>query len=473
MSLPNIRCVSCACFASLLALGFVAAASADTKLWNTNSGLFADPASWIGGVPGLGDVAWFDHNFGGGTPPYRVTFRGLPMFQGTANYVSGMLQIGPDTVNFIPSFDPSRGPATYTLNSSRLVGDSSVSGVLNTTAKQQALARVRLNTPPFLNRQRPSCLSRGCWYYLLFDVLSQQRVLFFGRAVLQGVLTPAASPTTRTFDGTLLVHGKLISVHGGPTQTHSLLSGSPAIDVGDPAAIAGTANVPLNDQRGAPYTRVFDGDGVGGARIDIGAFELQPTVPVKLGDYNRNGIVDGADYVVWRKMLDTNVDPFTGADGDGDGVVGQGDYNVWRAHFGDSVPLGAGSTALSASVEPPLQTAAANEEQGTVGGAMGANGFSFVDPENWIRGSGNAGAENGSLARSNLRSTARIRPSPRLSSDVLAAWLEDSSSGKRPIDDHLCVLRQADSSANAEAEAALATLDAVFASLSLEPRGMR
>jgi hypothetical protein len=58
MSLPNIRCVSCACFASLLALGFVAAASADTKLWNTNSGLFADPASWIGGVPGLGDVAF-------------------------------------------------------------------------------------------------------------------------------------------------------------------------------------------------------------------------------------------------------------------------------------------------------------------------------------------------------------------------------------------------------------------------------
>src|SRR5262249_21693161 len=60
--------------------------------------------------------------------------------------------------------------------------------------------------------------------------------------------------------------------NGGPTFTHALLPGSPAIDAGDPNAVAGVGTVPQYDQRGFPYTRVIDGDGDGGSRIDIGAF---------------------------------------------------------------------------------------------------------------------------------------------------------------------------------------------------------
>jgi hypothetical protein len=57
--------------------------------------------------------------------------------------------------------------------------------------------------------------------------------------------------------------------NGGPTQTHALLPGSPAIDAGDPAAMAGVGDVPLFDQRTAPFGRVV------GGRIDIGALESQ------------------------------------------------------------------------------------------------------------------------------------------------------------------------------------------------------
>ncbi len=57
--------------------------------------------------------------------------------------------------------------------------------------------------------------------------------------------------------------------NGGPTATHALLIGSPAIDMGDPNAVAGAGGVPQFDQRGAPFTRVH------GAQIDMGAFELQ------------------------------------------------------------------------------------------------------------------------------------------------------------------------------------------------------
>jgi hypothetical protein len=51
--------------------------------------------------------------------------------------------------------------------------------------------------------------------------------------------------------------------NGGPTQTMALLSGSPAIDAGDP----NQTGLPPTDQRGLP--RVVHG------RVDIGAFEVQ------------------------------------------------------------------------------------------------------------------------------------------------------------------------------------------------------
>ena len=53
--------------------------------------------------------------------------------------------------------------------------------------------------------------------------------------------------------------------NGGPTQTHALLAGSPAIDAGDNASCPGT------DQRGT--ARPVDGNSDGVAVCDIGAFE--------------------------------------------------------------------------------------------------------------------------------------------------------------------------------------------------------
>jgi len=78
--------------------------------------------------------------------------------------------------------------------------------------------------------------------------------------------------------------------NGGPTLTHALLAGSPAIGAG------GTPSVSIGntDQRGEP--RILDG------QIDIGSFEFSPSAFL-LGDVNQDGIVDFSDISPFISIL--------------------------------------------------------------------------------------------------------------------------------------------------------------------------
>ena len=77
--------------------------------------------------------------------------------------------------------------------------------------------------------------------------------------------------------------------NGGPTLTHALLTGSPAVDTGDPNFDPNAFNPPmLNDQRGAGYDRVAHG------RVDIGAFEVQIVTPNYAGQVQPPINADGS-----------------------------------------------------------------------------------------------------------------------------------------------------------------------------------
>jgi hypothetical protein len=113
----------------------------------------------------------------------------------------------------------------------------------------------------------------------------------------------------------------------------------------------------------------FDPDDPSGAGTG-GAFELQVGVPwashgrfhITLhevmiraitatplaGDYNNDGAVDAADYVVWRENLASEFDLNGNGDESGGsaGTVDAADYAWWRQHFGNS-NLGAGSASLA------------------------------------------------------------------------------------------------------------------------------
>ena len=65
-----------------------------------------------------------------------------------------------------------------------------------------------------------------------------------------------------------------------------------------------------------------------------------------VGDFNRDGQVDGCDYIGWRKTKGQTVQIYSGADANGDGTIGTADYTMLTAHFGQTSGSGAGLGAL-------------------------------------------------------------------------------------------------------------------------------
>jgi hypothetical protein len=68
-----------------------------------------------------------------------------------------------------------------------------------------------------------------------------------------------------------------LTYNGGPTYTHRVIAGSPAIDGGNPGGCLGQPGNPLTiDQRG--FARPLDGNGDGTPVCDVGAYEYDPSV---------------------------------------------------------------------------------------------------------------------------------------------------------------------------------------------------
>lgn len=76
--------------------------------------------------------------------------------------------------------------------------------------------------------------------------------------------------------------------------------------------------------------------------------------PILRGDYNSDGKVDTADYVIWRKYNGVmGGAQFGPGDGTGDGNVTQGDCNCWRANYGKTTGAGSGSSFGASATAVP------------------------------------------------------------------------------------------------------------------------
>jgi hypothetical protein len=89
-----------------------------------------------------------------------------------------------------------------------------------------------------------------------------------------------------------------------------------------------------------------------GQHFKSGAYglELELNPGSSIGDYNGNGIVDAADYTVWRNHFGesfslTNESPAASTPGE----VDEEDYAFWKSHFGAIAGAGSGATIPSAA----------------------------------------------------------------------------------------------------------------------------
>ena len=182
-----------------------------------------------------------------------------------------------------------------------------------------------------------------------------------GTVNFEGDLSPGSSPATVNFGG---------DVAFGPDSTLQIELGGTTpgtqydqINVAGELTLDGTLRISLINGFTPTAGQSFDFFNVGTIAGTFSAIELPSleglawntsqlaagilsvTLP---GDFNINGIVDAADYTVWRDGLGT--------------IYTQSDYDVWKAHFGESLdagngaagyPLGASAASLSPAVPEP------------------------------------------------------------------------------------------------------------------------
>jgi hypothetical protein len=146
-----------------------------------------------------------------------------------------------------------------------------------------------------------------------------------------------------TGDNTLLVSGDDVEGEGAIniklSQTNSLFL---EVTVKGTLQYAGHALT--------PDSIVILGEAAGDD-IDLGPI-VSPANIVFAPDYNRDGIVGAADYVVWRNAFGADgITPYTVADGDGDGDVDEDDYDVWAQFFGHQLDVAEGMG--TSAVAPP------------------------------------------------------------------------------------------------------------------------
>jgi hypothetical protein len=77
-------------------------------------------------------------------------------------------------------------------------------------------------------------------------------------------------------------------------------------------------------------------------RLDLSP--IPDLFPRLAGDYNRDGVVDAADYTVWRRAMQGDGD--FAADGSRNGIIDQADYEVWRTHFGSTATIAASALTV-------------------------------------------------------------------------------------------------------------------------------
>ena len=186
--------------------------------------------------------------------------------------------------------------------------------------------------------------------------------------VITGTDAPGFSPATVVrgsvaYDGTLQIEIGGASPGSFDQINHVLGAGT--------ATLGGTLDIDLLGgfipTPGSSFQFITAAGGISGTFANV----LLPTLPDSswhltytatnvllqvglAGDYNLNGTVDAADYIVWRKTLGQTGFALA-ADGNTNNQIDADDFNVWRANFGQTAGSGSGASGNATIPEPGTQ----------------------------------------------------------------------------------------------------------------------
>jgi serralysin len=170
-------------------------------------------------------------------------------------------------------------------------------------------------------------------------------------SALDLVLTPVGASYNERFDTGPYTTVVSSAISDLTLQLYGMDGGEPDLLAQSNVNPAGQAESILGFElpaTGEYYVRVSgNADTVQMYEISVGVEALIIALP---GDYNQNGVIDAADYSVWR---DTLASGGTSLPNDATpGTVDQDDFLYWRDHFGDSSGGGSGALASAPVPEP-------------------------------------------------------------------------------------------------------------------------
>lgn len=265
---------------------------------------------------------------------------------------------GQDTWEVVKTGDPS--PSIIISGGSALVNDSTTSGRLSfSRSLEQSSSGLQITDPSLLTWEytvRASVLSPG-FPRAIFGVRDEGeaggKLIMFAHASTGGNLFYVVSNSVGVLGEDIYTEGV-----DGPNLADDLFheyrivkydnSGSLAVDFFVDGVLHDTR--PYSVFNNAISTNLGVGvftstPGTSDYVIDQVSFSAMLSEPQSVpGDYNGDGIVDAADYTVWRDTLGST--EMLDADGDQSGEVDSNDYTFWRERYGDSLNSPA-STSLA------------------------------------------------------------------------------------------------------------------------------
>jgi hypothetical protein len=303
--------------------------------------------------------------------PVRIVKIIVMSFVAVAGSLSGQLAAQLPAIGLTKIGSPIWKPVDFQLFSAPGDTDAAFNATLDSLSPRDPRGVTTYTTPhapPYDTELSESAAAVGLVSHSVFPskaISNDPNNVYFALTLLPD---PGVTGSSRDFASGPVIPNSLFPVTGQGTLW---INGAFAFDIGGGQISLRPTDMPFE---GTSHRTIFTSVWNNGPN-NLGSYELRSSLrdshgngwdlvaPFRIvdelpaGDFNQDGTVDAADYVVWRKT-----------DGTQEG------YDAWRANFGQTVVAG-GSPALMTTGEPPVTAPAVPEPATLMIACVAASGI--------------------------------------------------------------------------------------------------